>query len=106
MLAAAVMMAMQAAAVGLHGPQASAASAFAGPVSLSRGRTIYLQCSGSGRFTVVLEPGDGGHRQHMAKLSTSFRAVTVFAPTIAGTLVLAPGLPCRGRLRTFQRTSL
>lgn len=68
MLAAAVTMAIQAAAVGLPGPQASAASAFAGPVRLSRGRTIYLQCSGSGRFTVVLEPGDGGHRQHMAKL--------------------------------------
>ena len=61
-------MAIQAAAVALPSPQTSAASAFAGPVSLSRGRTIYLQCSGYGRFTVLLEPGDGGHRQHMANL--------------------------------------
>lgn len=68
MLVAAVTMAIQAAAVGLPASQATAANAFAGPVSVSGGRSIFLQCSGSGQFTVVLEPGDGGHRQHMAKL--------------------------------------
>lgn len=37
-------------------------------VSLSHGRTIALHCSGRGRFTVLIEPGDGGRRAHMAAL--------------------------------------
>jgi pimeloyl-ACP methyl ester carboxylesterase len=37
-------------------------------ISLANGRIIALNCSGRGRFTVLLEPGDGGHRMHMAAL--------------------------------------
>ena len=68
MLIPLVTVAIQVAAVVLPSPKVGAASAFAGPVNLPRGRIIYLQCSGNGRFTVLLEPGDGGHRQQMAKL--------------------------------------
>ena len=35
---------------------------------LADGRAIALHCAGQGRFTVVLEPGDGGRRTHMAAL--------------------------------------
>lgn len=31
-------------------------------------RTIALRCVGTGKYTVVLEPGDGGRRSHMAAL--------------------------------------
>ncbi|WP_445194114.1 alpha/beta fold hydrolase [Sphingomonas sp. Tas61C01] len=37
-------------------------------VSLSGGRVIALHCAGRGKFTVLLEPGDGGRRTHMALL--------------------------------------
>jgi pimeloyl-ACP methyl ester carboxylesterase len=37
-------------------------------VALSDGRRIALRCSGTGKFTVLLETGDGGRRAHMAKL--------------------------------------
>ncbi len=37
-------------------------------VSLSDGRIIALRCAGRGKFTVLLEPGDGGRRTHMASL--------------------------------------
>jgi pimeloyl-ACP methyl ester carboxylesterase len=37
-------------------------------VALSDGRRIALRCSGAGKFTVLLETGDGGRRAHMAKL--------------------------------------
>ena len=37
-------------------------------VSLGGGRHIALHCAGRGRFTVLLEPGDGGRRAHMAPL--------------------------------------
>jgi pimeloyl-ACP methyl ester carboxylesterase len=40
-------------------------------VSLTRGRRIALRCSGEGKFTVLLETGDGGRRAHMAKLFTA-----------------------------------
>jgi pimeloyl-ACP methyl ester carboxylesterase len=43
-------------------------------VMLSEGRKIALRCSGRGRFTVLLEPGDGGRRTHMAALFTSLSA--------------------------------
>ena len=38
-------------------------------VALADGRTIALRCNGRGRFTVLLEPGDGGRRTHMAALA-------------------------------------
>lgn len=37
-------------------------------VKLSGGRIIALRCAGRGKFTVLLEPGDGGRRTHMAAL--------------------------------------
>ncbi len=37
-------------------------------VRLWGGRTIALNCAGYGKFTVLLEPGDGGRRTHMASL--------------------------------------
>lgn len=37
-------------------------------VRLSGGRIIALNCAGRGKFTVLLEPGDGGRRTHMASL--------------------------------------
>jgi pimeloyl-ACP methyl ester carboxylesterase len=37
-------------------------------VALSKDRSIALHCAGQGTFTVLLEPGDGGHRAHMAPL--------------------------------------
>ncbi|KQS03589.1 hypothetical protein ASG11_04420 [Sphingomonas sp. Leaf357] len=37
-------------------------------VELSGGRTIALRCAGRGKFTVLLEPGDGGRRTHMTAL--------------------------------------
>lgn len=40
-------------------------------IPLSGGRVIALHCSGQGKFTVLLEPGDGGHRKHMAALQTA-----------------------------------
>lgn len=40
-------------------------------VDLNGGRQIALRCVGMGRFTVLLETGDGGHRTHMAKLSAA-----------------------------------
>lgn len=33
------------------------------------GRRIALRCSGRGRFTIIVEPGDGGRRAHMRALS-------------------------------------
>jgi pimeloyl-ACP methyl ester carboxylesterase len=48
-----------------------------GIIALTAGRRIALHCSGQGKFTVLLETGDGGHRAHMAKLfaalSTRYR---------------------------------
>lgn len=38
------------------------------PIVLADGRTIAVHCSGGGPFTVLLEPGDGGRRTHMAAL--------------------------------------
>lgn len=40
-------------------------------VALADGRRIALHCRGHGRFTVLLEPGDGGRRAHMAALSAA-----------------------------------
>ena len=40
-------------------------------IVLQGGRQIALRCVGEGRFTVVLEPGDGGRRAHMAKLAAA-----------------------------------
>lgn len=37
-------------------------------VGLRDGRQIALHCAGTGHFVVLLEPGDGGRRAHMAKL--------------------------------------
>jgi pimeloyl-ACP methyl ester carboxylesterase len=37
-------------------------------VALGNGRQIALHCSGRGTFTILLEPGDGGRRAHMAAL--------------------------------------
>lgn len=37
-------------------------------VALADGRRIALRCDGHGRFTVLLEIGDGGRRDHMAAL--------------------------------------
>ncbi|MGI4881504.1 MAG: alpha/beta fold hydrolase [Janthinobacterium lividum] len=37
-------------------------------VALQDGRRIALHCAGTGVFNVLLEPGDGGRRAHMAKL--------------------------------------
>jgi pimeloyl-ACP methyl ester carboxylesterase len=37
-------------------------------VELPNGHRIAFHCAGQGKFTVVLETGDGGHRAHMAKL--------------------------------------
>lgn len=37
-------------------------------INLSGGKTIALRCAGRGEFTVLLEPGDGGRRTHMAAL--------------------------------------
>lgn len=46
-------------------------------VALSGGRRIALHCEGRGKFTVLLETGDGGRRAHMsdlfAALSTRYR---------------------------------
>jgi len=47
---------------------ADRARAFDGTVALQDGRRIALRCSGRGSFTVLLEPGDGGRRAHMARL--------------------------------------
>ena len=38
---------------------------------LSQGRSIALHCAGGGTSTVLLEPGDGGRRLHMAALFTA-----------------------------------
>ncbi len=43
-------------------------------VPLSEGRRIALHCEGRGKFTVLLEPGDGGRRAHMAKLFEALSA--------------------------------
>jgi pimeloyl-ACP methyl ester carboxylesterase len=37
-------------------------------VVLQGGRQIAVHCAGAGGYTVLLEPGDGGRREHMAKL--------------------------------------
>lgn len=37
-------------------------------ITLAGERTIALRCAGHGQFTVLLEPGDGGRRTHMAAL--------------------------------------
>jgi pimeloyl-ACP methyl ester carboxylesterase len=44
---------------------------FDGVVTLSGDRRIALHCRGHGRFTVLLETGDGGHRRHMAGLAAT-----------------------------------
>ena len=38
-------------------------------VSLGRDRSIAVSCDGAGRYTVILEPGDGGRRSHMGDFS-------------------------------------
>lgn len=40
-----------------------------GIVHLGEGRRVAMHCRGRGRFTVLLEPGDGGRRSHMAALA-------------------------------------
>ncbi|WP_161989046.1 alpha/beta fold hydrolase [Sphingomonas glacialis] len=46
-------------------------------VRLSGNRAIAMRCDGRGKFTILLEPGDGGRRTHMAALfaalSTRYR---------------------------------
>lgn len=46
-------------------------------VRLSGNRAIAMRCDGKGKFTILLEPGDGGRRTHMAALfaalSTRYR---------------------------------
>jgi pimeloyl-ACP methyl ester carboxylesterase len=39
-------------------------------ISLSRDRSIAINCHGAGHYTVILEPGDGGRRSHMGDFST------------------------------------
>ena len=63
------------------GLSSSVASASAKPrdqvVRLSGSRVIAMRCDGKGKFTILLEPGDGGRRTHMAALfaalSTRYR---------------------------------
>lgn len=49
----------------------ASAEGFDQGVTLSGGRIIALRCSGRGKFMVLLEPGDGGRRAHMAALSAA-----------------------------------
>ncbi len=60
---------------------------------LSGGRMIALHCRGRGRYTVLLEPGDGGHRTHMvalfAALSKQYR-VCDYDPRNVGRSSAAP----------------
>ena len=55
-------------------PWSLATPAVDGIVSVSDGRRIAVHCAGSGRFTVLLEPGDGGRRRHMARLFAALSA--------------------------------
>lgn len=53
------------------GPAETRGSAIDRVIELRDGRRIALRCGGSGGFTILLEPGDGGRRAHMAALFTA-----------------------------------
>lgn len=61
------------------------------PIKLSGGRIITLRCAGRGKFTVLLEPGDGGRRSHMvalfAALSARYRVCAYDRRNVGGSSV-------------------
>ena len=51
---------------------AAARGGFAGHVAIRGGRTLYLECRGTGRPAVVLEAGTGARAPSLATLSSGF----------------------------------
>ena len=57
------MVALAAIAALAGGPIAAAESGFAGPVDIGTGRTLFLNCQGTGSPTVLVIPGKGSYAE-------------------------------------------